>query len=350
MKALGLISRPKVGETHSKFKWVEIYRPTLKKDQISIVVKATALNVDDIHIAEGTAFGGIPMGLPKPKANKPLILGMDVCGIVDAVGDGVEKLRIGDPVFGVVYPWNRVGGMAPFCCANAKQFYPLPKLWSFEEGAAMGVAAATACATLKILGEVINKRCVVIGASGSIGSLLIQALSKYGVKEVIGVCSESNTSHVTSLGADRAIDYNQGPWGDQLTENTKGVDFIIDCIGGKDTEIEALKLLKKDGHFVTLCGPVRFFGDQKTPFLSLLRIYTYLTKRILFSRVKGPKYTLTYGTLPDWKMIQKDLIDNNIKPTIDSTFNYTEHDIESAFKKLQSHRNRGKIVIKARKN
>ena len=350
MKALGLISRPKVGETHSKFKWVEINRPTLKKDQISLVVKATALNVDDIHIAEGTAFGGIPMGLPKPKANKPLILGMDVCGIVDAVGDGVEKLRIGDPVFGVVYPWNRVGGMAPFCCANAKQFYPLPKLWSFEEGAAMGVAAATACATLKILGEVTNKRCVVIGASGSIGSLLIQALSKYGVKEVIGVCSESNTSHVTSLGADRAIDYNQGPWGDQLTENTKGVDFIIDCIGGKDTEIEALKLLKKDGHFVTLCGPVRFFGDQKTPFLSLLRIYTYLTKRILFSRVKGPKYTLTYGTLPDWKMIQKDLIDNNIKPTIDSTFNYTEHDIESAFKKLQSHRNRGKIVIKARKN
>ena len=350
MKALGLISRPKVGGTHSKFKWVDIYRPTIKKDQISLVVKATALNVDDIHIAEGTAFGGIPMGLPKPKANKPLILGMDVCGIVDAVGDGVEKLRIGDPVFGVVYPWNRVGGMAPFCCANAKQFHPLPKLWSFEEGAAMGVAAATACATLKILGEVTNKRCVVIGASGSIGSLLIQALSKYGVKEVIGVCSESNTSHVTSLGAERAIDYNQGPWGDQLAKNTKGVDFIIDCIGGKDTEIEAFKLLKKDGHFVTLCGPVRFFGDQKIPFLSLLRIYTYLTKRILFSRLKGPKYTLTYGTLPDWKMIQKDLIDNNIKPTIDSTFNYTEHDIKSAFKKLKSHRNRGKIVIKARKN
>lgn len=254
MKALGLISRPKVGGTHSKFKWVEIYRPTLKKDQISLVVKATALNVDDIHIAEGTAFGGIPMGLPKPKANKPLILGMDVCGIVDAVGDGVEKLRIGDPVFGVVYPWNRVGGMAPYCCANAKQFYPLPKLWSFEEGAAMGVAAATACATLKILGEVTNKRCVVIGASGSIGSLLIQALSKYGVKEVIGVCSESNTSHVTSLGADRAIDYNQGPWGDQLAENTKGVDFIIDCIGGKDTEIEALKLLKKRWPF---CNALR---------------------------------------------------------------------------------------------
>ena len=262
---------------------------------------------------------------------------------------GLKSLELVIPFLELFTPGIELVGWHLFCCANAKQFYPLPKLWSFEEGAAMGVAAATACATLKILGEVTNKRCVVIGASGSIGSLLIQALSKYGVKEVIGVCSESNTSHVTSLGADRAIDYNQGPWGDQLTENTKGVDFIIDCIGGKDTEIEALKLLKKDGHFVTLCGPVRFFGDQKTPFLSLLRIYTYLTKRTLFSRLKGPKYTLTYGTLPDWKMIQKDLIDNNIKPTIDSTFNYTEHDIESAFKKLQSHRNRGKIVIKARK-
>ena len=80
MKALGLTSRPPVGETHSNFNWVETYQPTLKKDQISLQVKATALNVDDIHIAEGTAFGGIPMGLPKPNANKPLILGMDVCG------------------------------------------------------------------------------------------------------------------------------------------------------------------------------------------------------------------------------------------------------------------------------
>ena len=212
----------------------------------------------------------------------------------------------------------------------------------------MGVAAATAGAILKILGEVKNKRCVVIGASGSIGSLLVQALSKFGVKEVIGVCSEANTSHVTSLGADRVIDYNHAPWGDQLAENSKGVDFIIDCIGGKDTEIEALKLLKKDGHFVTLCGPVRFFGDQKTPFLSMLKIYTYLMRRMFFSRLNGPKYTLTYGTLPDWQTIQKDLIDKNIKPTIDSTFAYTKHDVGSAFKKLQSHRNRGKIVIKAR--
>ena len=348
MKALGLTSRPPVGETHSNFNWVETYQPTLKKDQISLQVKATALNVDDIHIAEGTAFGGIPMGLPKPNANKPLILGMDVCGIVDAVGDGVTKFRIGDPVFGVIYPWSRVGGMAPNCCAKAIQFHPLPKYWSFEEGAAMGVAAATAGAILKILGEVKNKRCVVIGASGSIGSLLVQALSKFGVKEVIGVCSEANTSHVTSLGADRVIDYNHAPWGDQLAENSKGVDFIIDCIGGKDTEIEALKLLKKDGHFVTLCGPVRFFGDQKTPFLSMLKIYTYLMRRMFFSRLNGPKYTLTYGTLPDWQTIQKDLIDKNIKPTIDSTFAYTKHDVGSAFKKLQSHRNRGKIVIKAR--
>ena len=124
MKALGLTSRPPVGETHSNFNWVETYQPTLKKDQISLQVKATALNVDDIHIAEGTAFGGIPMGLPKPNANKPLILGMDVCGIVDAVGDGVTKFRIGDPVFGVIYPWSRVGGMAPNCCAKAIQFHP----------------------------------------------------------------------------------------------------------------------------------------------------------------------------------------------------------------------------------
>ena len=92
MKALGLTSRPPVGETHSNFNWVETYQPTLKKDQISLQVKATALNVDDIHIAEGTAFGGIPMGLPKPNANKPLILGMDVCGIVDAVGDKIDVI------------------------------------------------------------------------------------------------------------------------------------------------------------------------------------------------------------------------------------------------------------------
>ena len=102
MKALGLISRPPVGDTHSNFTWVKAHRPKPKKDQISLQVKATALNVDDAHIAESTAFGGIPMGLPKPSSKKPLILGMDVSGIVDAIGEGITDFRVGDRVFGVI--------------------------------------------------------------------------------------------------------------------------------------------------------------------------------------------------------------------------------------------------------
>jgi len=346
MKALGLISRPPVGGTHSNFTWVKAHRPKPKKDQISLQVKATALNVDDAHIAEGTAFGGIPMGLPKPSSKKPLILGMDVSGIVDAIGEGVTDFRVGDRVFGVIYPWSRLGGMAPYCCAKVNQFHPLPKDWSFEDGAAMGVAGATACATLKILGDLTNKRCVVVGASGSIGSILVQALSKSNTSEVIGICSAANVSHVISIGANRVIDYNSGPWGDLVAQGgDKTVDLIIDCIGGKDTEIEALKLLNKDGHFVTLCGPVRFFGDEQTSLASLMKIYTHLITRMLFSRFKGPKYTLTYGTLPDWKMIQETLIDNGIKSTIDNIYAYSEEGVEGAFKRLQSHRNRGKIVI-----
>jgi NADPH:quinone reductase-like Zn-dependent oxidoreductase len=71
MKALGLISRPPVGSTHSNFTWVKTHKPIPKKDQISLQVKATALNVDDAHIAEGTAFGGIPMGLQNPAQKSP---------------------------------------------------------------------------------------------------------------------------------------------------------------------------------------------------------------------------------------------------------------------------------------
>jgi NADPH:quinone reductase-like Zn-dependent oxidoreductase len=66
---------------------------------------------------------------------------------------------------------------------------------------------------------------------------------------------------------------------------------------------------------------------------------------MLFSRFKGPKYTLTYGALPDWKMMQETLIDNDIKSTIDNIYPYSEEGVEGAFKRLQSHRNRGKIVI-----
>ena len=96
---------------------------------------------------------------------------------------------------------------------------------------------------------------------------------------------------------------------------------------------------------MTLCGPVRFFGDEQTSVASLMKIYTHLITRMLFSRFKGPKYTLTYGTLPDWKMMQETLIDNDIKSTSDNFYAYSEEGVEGAFKRLQSHRNRGKIVI-----
>jgi alcohol dehydrogenase len=158
------------------------------------------------------------------------------------------------------------------------------------------------------------------------------------------ICSEANTDRVLALGAHRVVDYARAPWGEQLADSD-AFDTVFDCVGGLDTEAEALRVLQAGGHLLTLCGPERFPGDRRMSSVELARMLGYIAWRTLSSRFKGPRYTMASGTEPDWSVVQRTLIDHDIRPSIEKVYPYQQEDVAEAFRHLASHRNRGKLVI-----
>jgi NADPH:quinone reductase-like Zn-dependent oxidoreductase len=274
----------------------------------------------------------------------PGVPGIDLAGVVDAIGPGVADLVVGQRVFGVVY-MARLGSLAPYCCTKASRLRPLPEGWTFAQGAATGFSGSVSSMAVQAAGDPRGKRCVVVGASGNIGGLIVQALAAAGAKEIVGICSGANAAHVTALGADRVLDYTKGPWGQQLAGDEAPFDAVFDCVGGRDTEAEALTVLRRDGHLVTLCGPMRFLGGQRLSWFKITQALVYIGWRMLSSRVRGPRYTLLSGTDPDWSAVEALLLERGIRPSIDAIHRFERDEVAAAIECLVSNRSRGKLVV-----
>ncbi len=342
MRALGLLSRPEPGTVAAALRWVDVPVPTPGKGQVRVRVVAAALNRDDVHAAEGTVFGGVPVA-PRPTAKQPAVPGIDLAGVVDAVGPGVVDLAVGQRVFGVVY-MARLGSLAPYCCTKASKLRPLPEGWTFEEGAATGFSGTVSSMAVRAAGDPRGKRCVVVGASGNIGGLIVQTLAAAGAEEIVGVCSGANAARVSALGAERVVDYTQGPWGVQLADEAP-FDLVFDCVGGKDTEAEARAVLRQDGHLLTLCGPIRFLGGRRLSWFGITRALAYIAWRMLSSRVRGPRYTLLSGSEPDWSAVQTLLLERDIRPSIDAVHRFERDEVAAALERLGGTGSGGKLVV-----
>lgn len=343
MRALGFFSRPEPGTMASMLQWVDVPVPAPGKGQVRVRVVAAALNRDDMHAAEGTVFGGLPVS-PRPTAKKPVVPGLDLAGVVDAVGPGVTDLELGQPVFGVVY-MERLGSLAPYCCTKASRLRALPEGWTFAEGAATGFSGTVSSMAIQAAGDPRGKRCVVVGASGNIGGLIVQSLRAAGAKEVVGVCSGANAEHVMTLGADRVVDYTVEFWGQQLASTDAPFDAVFDCVGGRDTEAEALAVLRPEGHLLTLCGPMRFLGGQRLPWRKITQALAYIAWRMISSRIWGPRYTLLSGSEPDWSAVERLITGQDIRPSIDRVHRFERDEVAAAITSLSSSRTRGKLVV-----
>ena len=342
MRALGIASRPEPGTSPAALQWVEVPVPMPDKGEVRVRVVAAALNRDDVHAAEGTVFGGVPVA-PRPTAKRPVVPGIDLAGVVDAVGPGVRDMVIGQRVLGVAY-MQRLGSLAPYCCTKASRVCPLPDGWTFAQGAATGLTGSVASMAIEAAGDPRGKRCVVVGASGNIGGLMVQALAAAGAHEIVGVCSGANADRVTALGAGRVVDYGHSPWGRQLADEPP-FDIVFDCVGGRDTEAEALSVLPPDGHLLTLCGPMRFLGGRRLSWLTITRTLAYIAWRMLSSRVRGPRYTLLSGSEPNWSAVDRLLLLPDIRPSIDAVREFERDDVASALDSVVGNRRQGKQVI-----
>jgi NADPH:quinone reductase-like Zn-dependent oxidoreductase len=221
----------------------ELPRPPVSRSDVLIRVRASTVSAAD-HRARSrdvprglwllAAFG---LGVLRPK--RP-VLGMDVAGVVEAVGADVTRYQPGDEVIAML--GARFGGHAEYAVLRQGDAIALkPPNMTFEDAVTLVFGGLTARGFLKQAQVVPGATVLVNGAAGAVGTAAVQ-LAKHAGARVTGVCAETNRNLVTSLGADRVIDYTTE---DFAAQATAGYDVIVDCVG--NAPFHRVKRLLKPG-------------------------------------------------------------------------------------------------------
>ena len=202
---------------------VDAEKPEIGSGDVLLEVHAAAVNPYDWHVLRGDPRIArlMGVGVTRPKAR---IAGVDVAGRVEDVGADVRGLRRGDEVFGFCR-----GAFAEYATADAALVVPKPAGLSFEQAAAMPMAAVTALHAIRDRGRVqAGHRVLVNGAAGGVGTFAVQIAAALGA-EVTGVCSARNTDMVLSLGATHVVDHAS----DDFADGTIRYDVILDNVGNR---------------------------------------------------------------------------------------------------------------------
>ena len=212
---------------HSEYGGPEVLRlahvdtPAPKPNEILVKVHAAALNPVDWHLYRGVPFPVRMMvgGLRRPKHARGV--GGDFSGTVAAVGADAAGFSVGDPVFGYV----ESGALAEYLAVPADKVAPKPARLTFEQAAAVPLAALTALQILRKAQVQAGHRVLIVGAAGGIGSFAVQLARQTGA-HVTGVQSTAACDLVRSLGADRVIDYTR----EDFTAGDQRYDIVFDNV------------------------------------------------------------------------------------------------------------------------
>jgi NADPH:quinone reductase-like Zn-dependent oxidoreductase len=203
----------------------EVAKPTPKVDEVLVKVHAASVNAYDWHLLTADIFlvrfmGG---GLRRPKKAIP---GVDIAGRIEAAGSNVKQFRQGDEVFGDISACGN-GGFAEYVSVPENALALKPAILSFEEAAAVPMAAVTALQGLRDEGRIqAGQKVLINGASGGVGTSVVQIAKAFGA-EVTAVCSTRNLDMSRTLGADRVIDYTK----EDFTRNGQTYDLILAANG-----------------------------------------------------------------------------------------------------------------------
>lgn len=224
----------------------EVEKPTPKDNEVLIEVHAASVNAADWHLLRGEPFLlRLDSGLLKPK-NK--ILGADVAGQVEAVGKNVKHFKQGDEVFGDLSGCGW-GGFAEYVSVPENALMLKPSNISFEEAAAVPMAAVTALQGIRDTGRIqVGQKVLINGASGGVGTFAVQIAKSFGT-EVTAVCSTKNLDIALSIGADHVIDYTQ----EDFTRNGKRYDLILATNGYRSLS-DYKRALSPEGVYVCTGG------------------------------------------------------------------------------------------------
>ena len=344
MKAMGLIQKPKIGNIPSEIQELTVSKPKINSTEILVKIISSTLHVDDIAIAQGTAVGRF-LGPKEVSKEKPYIMGTNFSGIIEAIGNQVSQFNIGDEVIGIPNKTGEHGSWATYRSVDQKNVRIKPKALSHQEAVSMIIAGCVAYGMLLFSKVKKGDHCLVLGASGGIGSVITQMLKSKGAI-VTGLCSTRNVEKVKANGADYVIDYTKDKFVEKLTSKNKKMDLIFDSVGGKELENDSIKVLYKEGKFLTVCGPEKYIGSKKLSWGKVISMFWYILYRSLLSKIIGPAYifsekapSTTIDEMLDF------VIKNNIKVPFDRVIPFQIKELKEALKHLAAHKASGRIVI-----
>ena len=276
--------------------YVDVPMPVPAQDEVLVKVHAAGVNPLDWHFMRGSPFVmRLMTGIGAPKDAS---MGRDFAGVVEAVGKKVTRFKTGDRVFG-----GANGAFAEYLVrAETGSIALMPANVSFEEAAAVPVAAITALQSLRDSGQLqAGQKVLINGASGGVGTYAVQIAKSMGA-EVHGVNSTRNVELVLGLGADHVFDYKK----EDYTESEERYDLILDMVGNHSL-LDNSKVMKPGGRLVQVGGPS---GDWVGPFrgaIEALLVGPFMEQEVvsILAQLSGDDLALLATLMSEGKMTSR---------------------------------------------
>ena len=352
MKAVYVNEWSAVGTVAESIKFGDVPAPDAPiKSEVLVGVKAASLSGDDVGTLQDTFAGGTAHSR-KPTAADPLVGGMDYAGVVLACGPDCQKLKVGDRVCGIMKIYERQPGTwAEQTKAPEKDVCKIEDdSISFVDAAAVAMGAFVDSSMIKLAKGALSSnsgRCLVIGASGALGTVMLQMLKQYK-GHITAVCSGKHAETVRSLGAHEVIDYTSKPFGEQLAAAEKFA-VVFDFVGGKEVQSGAAPLIERGGLYVTAVGRVKGWQFRKLTSGEFNGALGYMLRSMCDCCGKY-KWSMAQPypplTAEVWKTA---VIDAGARASIAEEVPFAEAPIREAIRRVYSHHAGGRLVINMEK-
>uniref|UniRef100_A0A673AS89 Synaptic vesicle membrane protein VAT-1 homolog n=1 Tax=Sphaeramia orbicularis TaxID=375764 RepID=A0A673AS89_9TELE len=314
-------------------------KPQLKAGEILVRVKACGLN-----FAELLGRQGLYDLLPSP----PVIMGMEGSGVIEAVGDDIKDKKVGDRVIVL----NRSGMWQEVVVVRTERAFIMPDQMSFEEGAALPINYLTAYMMLFEMANVRPGKSVLIHmAAGGVGIAATQLCQTVQDVTVFGTASAAKHETISQGGVTHPIDYRTKDYVEEIRKiSPKGVDVVLDPLGGSDTQ-KGFSLLKPLGTLIVF-GAANCVTGQKKNLLAMAKTWYNQLSLGTMKLMQANKAVCGFhlGYLSDEELISKAMVkllelysQGKIKPRIDSSFRFEE--VTDAMRRMHERQNIGKVIL-----
>ena len=298
----------RVEAENQEIKFTEVPIPDINSDEVLVKVKAFGVGIHDRYF--------IPSD-----AQFPYVIGSEGSGIIEKLGSDVKGFNIGDKVIFSTVLQPLGGSWAEYCVAKQRSLIPLPDKMTFAQGATVPVAGKTALESMRSLELKKGNSLFIAGASGAIGTLVIQLAAKEGVK-VAASASKKNYDYMKSLGAEKTVDYNDPNWIEEIKEwSNGGVDGALAIQPG--TGADSIQVVKDGGRLITVSGDNRTIASERNIVVEQMGHHDDMQQKVL--------------------QFVSDVADDKIKIVIEKEYSF--EDAMEALEKTETRHARGKLVV-----